>query len=287
MTRLLTPLVVLLAAVLLWRSFFSVDEGELALRTRLGQIQGEVAAPGLHLKSPFDELRRFDRRILTHASVGENFLTQDQKALTVDFYVKWQLQDVAQFFSATRGGDEEIGASRLADVVRERLRAAMSAAPLSAVLTANRGSLGDAGLEAAKSAANEMGVQLVDVQLQRIDLTDDEANAVYARMQDSLITQGQQLRADGIAQAEKIRTDADRKRADILADATRDAQHIRGEADAQAAEAYSKAYGHNAEFAVFYHSLQAYKNVFGREGDVLVLTPEGEFFKYLHSASGH
>ena len=144
----------------------------------------------------------------------------------------------------------------------------------------------DAGFDDIGARGRELGLDLVDVQLQRIDLTDDVANAVYQRMQQSLIAQAQQLRASGIAEAEKIRADAERKRADILADATREAQRMRGEADARAAAAYARAYGRNPEFAAFYRSMQAYKNTLGREGDILVIAPEGEFFKYLHSASG-
>jgi membrane protease subunit HflC len=124
------------------------------------------------------------------------------------------------------------------------------------------------------------------VQLQRIDLTEDVATAVYQRMQQSAIAQAQQLRAGGVADAEKIRADAERKRADILAGATREAQHIRGEADARATAAYARAYARNPEFAAFYRSMQAYKNTLGLDGDILVIAPEGEFFKYLHSASG-
>jgi len=128
---------------------------------------------------------------------------------------------------------------------------------------------------------------MVDVQLQRIDLPEEVANAVYQRMQQSLVTQAQQLRAQGIADADKIRSDAEHKRAEILADATREAQRVRGEADAAAAATYARAYGANPEFAAFTRSLQAYKSSLGREGDILVISPEGEFFKYLHSASGH
>jgi membrane protease subunit HflC len=129
-------------------------------------------------------------------------------------------------------------------------------------------------------------VELVDVQLQRIELPEEVANAVYQRMQQSLTMQAQQLRTQGSADADKIRADADRKSAGIKADATRDAQRLRGEADAAASAAYARAYGANPEFAAFSRTLQAYKSSLGREGDVLVISPEGEFFKYLHSASG-
>ncbi len=285
-SRVLAPLLVAIAALLSWSSCFSVDEDQAALRTRFGQVEGEVYGPGLHWRSPVDVVHRFDRRILTRAYRGESFVTRDQKVLGVDFYVKWRLLDVRRYYHATRGGDEDVAALSLADLVRERIKTAIAAAPLTAVIADPRGSMSNADFNAIGAAAAELGVQLVDVELQRIELTDDAANALYQRMQQGLVAQAQQLRASAAADAEKIRADADRKRAEVLADATREAQHIRGEADARASAAYAKAYGRNPEFAAFYRSLQAYKNVYARDGDVLVLSPEGEFFKYLHSASG-
>ena len=285
MTRLLATLGIALAALLLWRSTFSVTEGEVGLRTRFGQIEGAQYGPGVHLKSPFDELHIFDCRILTRAFPGESFLTHDQKALSIDFYIKWQLLDAARFFRTT-GGDEDMAALRLADIVRDRLKSAVAAQPLTQVIADARGTLSDEGFSQIGAAAREFGIELIDLKLQRVDLSDDVAAAVYQRMQQSQIAQAQQLRASGLADAEKIRADAERKRADILADATREAQHIRGEADARAAAAYARAYARNPEFAAFYRSMQAYKNTLGLEGDILVIAPEGDFFKYLHGAGG-
>jgi membrane protease subunit HflC len=283
--RVLLSLGIALAALLLWRSAFTLDEGEIALRTRFGQIEGTQYAPGLHLKSPLDEVHIFDRRIMTRVYSGESFLTRDLKALSVDFFVKWQLRDAARFFQAT-GGDEDMAALRLTDVVRDRLKSAVANQPLARVIGDAHGTLTDANLKEIDAAAKDLGIGLVDVQLQRVDLTDDVASAVYQRMQQGQIAQAQQLRASGVADAEKIRADAERKRAEILADATREAQRLRGEADARAGAAYAKAYARNPEFAAFYRSMQAYKNTLGRDGDILVIAPEGDFFKYLHSASG-
>jgi len=283
--RLLLSLGVALIALLLWRSCYVLGDGEVALSTRFGQIEGTQYRAGLHLKSPLDDIHILDRRILTRAYPGESFLTHDQKSLSVDFYLKWQLLDAARFFQAT-GGDEDMVGLRLADVTRDRLKSAVAGQTLTRVISEPRGALNAAGFDAIGAAAKELGVELVDVQLQRIDLTDDVAAAVYQRMQQGQIAQAQQQRASGIADAEKIRADAERKRAEILADATREAQHIRGEADARAGAVYAKAYARNPEFAAFYRSMQAYRNTLGRDGDILVIAPEGEFFKYLHSATG-
>jgi modulator of FtsH protease HflC len=283
--RLSISLAVALIAVLLWRSLFMVDQGTVALLTRFGQPQNAQYGAGAHVKSPFDSVLRFDKRVITHVFPGEGLLSQDQKSLNVDFYVKWRLSDATRYLEAT-DGDEDVVAARLADVVRERLKSAVAAAPLAAIIGNAQLLSGAASLEALRSQAAALGVEFVDAQLQRIDLPDDVANAVYQRMQQNLVAQGQQLRDQGSAQADKIRDDAEHKRAQILADATREAQRVRGEADANAALAYARAYGVNAEFAAFYRSLEAYKHTLGRDGDILVLSPEGEFFKYLHSASG-
>jgi len=275
---------ILIALVLCWRSVFIVDESEVAL-SGLGGAQPVTYGAGLHLKSPLASVHLFDRRLVTHAYTSESFLTQDQKPLNVGFYLRWRLVDPARYLAAT-GGDEDTAAARLADLVRARIRDALAAAPLAADIAGARANAGSLQAPSLRAAAELMGVELVDVQLQRIELPEEVANAVYQRMQQSLTMQAQQLRTQGSAEADKIRADADRKSAGIKADATRDAQRLRGEADAAASAAYARAYGANPEFAAFSRTLQAYKNSLGREGDVLVISPEGEFFKYLHSASG-
>jgi membrane protease subunit HflC len=283
--RIITVLVVALLAVLLWRSVYVVEEGEIGLRTRLGTVESGVIGAGLHFKSPFDEVHIFDQRILSRVYQNEPFLTHDQKGVSVDFYFKWRLIDALRFYQTTNG-DEEMAAGHLADLVRERLKSAVAAQSLLNVSAQARGTLTEAAFEQLQQAAESLGLDLIDVQLQRVALAEDVASAVYQRMQQGQVAKAAQLRAEGASDAETIRADAERKRADVLAEATRQAQHLRGEADAQAAAALAKAYGRNADFAAFYRSMQAYKNTLGREGDILVISPEGEFFKYLHSANG-
>lgn len=284
-TRLLTSLAIALLALLVWRSVFSVNQDEVALRTRVGQIEGSDYGPGLHWQSPLDEVQKFDRRVLTRVYPNANFLTKDGQALNVDFDLQWRLGDARRFFQQA-GGDPDVAAQKLADLVDTRIKTAVAAQTLATIGAESRAGLSEAALDELRDAGKLLGVELLAVQLQRIDLTDDEANVLYQRMQQSLSAQAQQLRSGATADADKIRADADRKRADLLADGTRQAQHIRAAADATAAEAYAKAYGRNPDFAAFYRSMQAYKNTLGREGDILVISPDGEFFKYLHSASG-
>jgi membrane protease subunit HflC len=285
-TRLGITIGILLAATLLWRSVFFVDETEVALLTRFGQLQPTSYGAGAHLKSPLDEVHRFDRRLITRSYQGESFLSMDQKPLAVDFSLRWRLIDPVRLFAAN-GGDEDATAARMVELVRERIRASLAAAPLAADVSDVHPAAGALSSDSLRASAEQLGVELVDVQLQRIDLPEEAVNAVYQRMQQGLETQAQQVRAQGSADADRIRTDAEHKRAEILADATREAQRVRGEADAAAAATYARAYGANPEFAAFTRSLQAYRNSLGREGDILVIAPEGEFFKYLHSASGH
>ena len=283
--RLAVALLVAIAGLLAWRSAFIVDQTQSALCTRFGRIESQEYGPGVHMKSPLDQVRRFDRRIVTRAYAGDSFLTADQKPLNIDFYLKWRLLDARDYYQAT-GGDEDMAALRLADLVSGSLKTAVAREPLAAVAASARGGLTDAEFARLRSTARELGVDLLDVQLQRVDLTDDAVNAVYQRMEQSFNTQAQQSRTDAASEADKIRADADLKRAQILADATREAQHQRGQADAHAAQIYAQAYGRNPDLAAMYDSLQAYKNTIGREGDIVVVTPQGEFFKYLHSANG-
>lgn len=283
--RLSGALIAVLLVVLGYRSVFSVPQDETVLLTRFGQIQATEYAPGLHLKSPVDQVHRFDRRIITHSYPGESFLTSDQQALSVEFSLRWRTADVPLFYRST-GGDLDVAAQRLADLARDRLKNAVAREPLAAVASAARGGLDAAGFEQLRAAARAFGVDVVDLQLQRIDLTDEAATAVYQRMEQHLTAQAQELDASGTLQADQIRTTAERKRADILADATRQSQHIRAVADGHAAAIYAQAYGRNPELAAFTESLQAYRKVIGQNGDILVITPQGEFFKYLRSASG-
>jgi modulator of FtsH protease HflC len=276
---------VLIVALLLGRSLFTVGQGDVAVCTRLGQLEPGAYGPGLHWKSPLDRVHRFDERLTTRTYPGESFLTSDQRTLSVDFLLRYRLADAPAFYQSA-GGDEDVAAQRLADLTRDRLKAAVAHETLATVQSAGRGGLSAEGLQALRAAAQGMGMELVDLQLQRIDLSDQATSAVYQRMEQGFSARAQQLDASGTLQADQIRADGERKRADLLADATRQAQHIRADADARAAALYARSYGKNPELAAFTQSLAAYKSSLGHEGDVLVITPEGDFFKYLQNPSG-
>ena len=277
------PFVIAIVAVLVIAasSVFTVQQTQLAIRTQFGEIQGVDYGPGLHLKWPFvDQVARFERRVVTQNYAGETFLTNENRGLLVDFYVNWRVADAAKYFRAT-GGIEEAAGQRLADIVKDGIKNAVAQRTLREVVTADRAAVTGEMIGRASKSVNEFGIDLIDVRLQRIDLPDDVAARVYETMKQNFERQARQLRGEGEKDSQRIKAEADRKRTEILSSAARDALRIRGEGDATAAVTYAKAYERNPEFYAFYRSLQAYRNAVGKEGDVLVVSPDSEFFKYF------
>jgi membrane protease subunit HflC len=288
MGRRIAPIVLLLGVLLLvaTTAAFQVKETQVALRTRFGEIVGAQYGPGLHFKTPFiDRILHFERRIVMQNYTGETFLTSENKGLIVDFYVKWRIRDVAQYYRAT-GGIEEAASQRLGDIVKDGIKGVVARRTLQEIVVAERAAFTGDMFSSASESVKDLGVELIDVRIQRIDLPDEVSGSVYQRMQESFRALANKLRAEGAADAERIRAEADRERTEILATAQRDAQRVRGEGDAAAGRIYSEAFGKSPEFYAFYRSLQAYRSSLVREGDVWVVTPEGEFFRYLNSASG-
>lgn len=277
----------LLAAVLVLggvSSLFQVRETEVALRTQFGEIVGTQYGPGLHMKWPLiDQVRHFERRILTQNYLGETFLTSENKGLIVDFYIKWRIDDVSMYYTATSGIEDAAGL-RLGEIVKDGIKGVVARRTLQEIVIAERAAFTGDMFSRASESAKDLGIELIDVRIQRIDLPDEVSGSVYQRMQESFRVLANQLRAEGSADAERIRAEADRKRTELLANAQRDAQRIRGEGDEVAARTYAAAYAKSPEFYGFYRSLQAYRNALTREGDIWVVAPEGEFFKYLGSS---
>ncbi|MGO9804430.1 MAG: protease modulator HflC [Steroidobacteraceae bacterium] len=273
-------LVLAVLAVFASLSLFTVSETELAISTQFGAVTGTHYAPGLHLKWPWDVVTRFDRRILSQTYNGETFLTNDNRGLIVDFYVKWRVKDAVLYYTAT-GGLEQLAGERLADMVKDGIKSVVAQRTLQQIVSAERAAVtGEMFGQASRSAAG-LGVELVDVRVQRIDLPDDVAARVYESMKQTFARIAGRLRAEGQSANTTVKAAADRHRTEILADAERDALRIRGEGDAAATQIYSRAYSKDPEFYAFYRSLQAYERSLGKDGDLLVLTPDGEFFKYL------
>ena len=261
-------------------SLFTVTEAQLAIRTEFGAIVGTHYAPGLHAKWPWDQVVTFDRRILSQTYNGETFLTNDNRGLVVDFYIKWRVKDASYYFQAT-GGNEDIAGRRLAEIVKDGIKSVVAERTLEQIVSSERAAVtGEMFGQASKNVAG-LGAELIDVRVQAINLPDEVSSRVYESMKQNFAKIASGLRAEGQSQSVRIRASAERQRTEILADAEREALRVHGEGDAEATAIYARAYSKNPEFYSFYRSLQAYDHSLGKDGDLLVVTPDGEFFKYL------
>jgi membrane protease subunit HflC len=276
--------IVLLILVLLLISLsaFTVDQREYAIVFRLGEIVSVKKEPGLYFKVPLVEnVRYFEKRIVTlDWAEPDRFITSEKKNVLVDSFVKWRIIDPAQYYVSVRG-DETQAEARLSQVVNDGLRAEFGKRTIHDVISGERGEIMEILRNKADLEARQMGIQVVDVRLKRVDLPPEVSDSVFQRMEAERKRVANDLRSQGAGAAEKIRADADKQREVIIAEAFRQAQQIKGEGDAKATEIYSEAYGRDPEFYAFYRSLEAYRNSFRSKSDVLVLDPSSEFFKYL------
>jgi membrane protease subunit HflC len=278
--------VLVLVAVLVRLSVFTVDEREHVLKIQFGEIIKADYEPGLHLKWPLvNSVVRYPDRILTYENSEEKFLTGEKKNLIIDYFVTWHIVDPAQYYRSV-SGDENRAIERLSAIVKEGIKAAVSRRTVQEVVSAERSELMADMLVEARKRSPELGIEVVDVRVKRIDLSDEVSDSVYERMRQERQRVAEQLRAEGDEESERIRADADRQRTVILADAYRDAEQIRGAGDAKAAQIYAKAYGRDPKFYEFYRSMIAYKTAIGGKNDVLVLRPDSDFFQFLQNEFG-
>jgi membrane protease subunit HflC len=281
----LVLIVGVLAALLVSMATFTVRETDLAIKFRFGEIVHSEYAPGLHFMLPMvNNIRKFERRIVTRNYPSEQFLTSEGKILRIDFYIKWRIADVANYYRAT-GGDEEVAAGRLGSIVKDGIKGVIARRTIQQVVAAERTEFTGEILKIAEASTTGLGLQLVDVRVKKIDLPEEVSESVFSRMRQDFDRQAKRLRAEGDENGEKLRAEADRERTELLAEAYRQAEIIRGEGDAKAAEIYAAAYARNSEFYSFFRSLQAYRESLGTDSDVLVISPDSEFFKYLNRAS--
>jgi modulator of FtsH protease HflC len=286
MSSRLFPVFIAAGILLIFAAFslFSVNETEYAIRSRFGAIIDTRYTAGLHLKWPWDMVTKFDRRILSESYTGETFLTNDGRGLIVDFYVKWRVKDPTTYYTAA-AGSESLAGERLAEIVKDGIKSVVAQRTLQQIVSAERAAVTGEMFGQASRNALGLGVDLVDVRVQRIDLPDEVAARVYESMKQSFNKTASRLRAEGQSASASIRAQAERQRTVILADAERDALRIQGEGDAAAAQIYARAYSKDPEFYAFYRSLRAYERSLGKDGDLLVITPDGTFFKYLKDPS--
>lgn len=274
--------IALVALVTLSNAFFVVDERERAVILQLGEFQGTDFQPGLHVKIPFiQDVRKFDRRLLMLDSDTESFLTSEKKNVQVDYYVKWRIDNAAAYYRAT-GGQSLVAADRLSSIVNRGMRDQFGSLTIQQAVSGERDQITRAVMESAGENIRDLGIELKDVRVKRIDLPTEVSESVYDRMRAERKRVASDLRARGAEEGERIRADVDREAQVVLAQAYKEAETLRGEGDAKATEVYAQAYGRDTEFYRFYRSLNIYRDSFSSGDDMLVLEPKGEFFRYFN-----
>ncbi|MGB0663767.1 MAG: protease modulator HflC [Pontibacterium sp.] len=279
-----TFIVVIAAALAIigMKSVYVVNETERGVLLKFGEIVNPDIEPGLHFKLPFvNQVRIFDGRMLTLDATPQSYLTLEKKTLIVDSFVKWRIDNVGKFYTAT-SGEERRAAQLLSDRVDTGLRNEFGSRTVTEVVSGEREELiQNLTSSLSKIAQEEFGIVVTDVRVKRIELPPDVSDSVYARMRTEREREARELRSRGKELAEGIRADADRQKTVIVAEAFRESELIRGEGDARATSIYADAYSRNAEFFSFHRSLQAYRESFATGGNMMVLEPDSDFFKYL------
>jgi len=279
--RVIVPIVLIVALVVGIASMFTVKETEYAIKFRLGEVVRADYEPGLHFKVPFiNNVRKFDRRLITMDMRPEQMNTAEQKFVEVDYYVKWRIFEPRDYYVATRG-DQAFTRARLSELIRNDLRDEFAQRTLSEVVSEQRRNMMEQLVVRADRRFEDFGIDVIDVRIKKIELTDEVLSSVFDRMETQRTEYANELRSLGRERAERIRADADRQVRVLLADAEREGQQIRGEGDARSTEIYAEAFNQNREFYSFWRSLEAYDNSIGTSQDVMLLDAESDFFRYL------
>lgn len=275
-----------LLLIVLGMSAFTVNQRELAIKLQVGQVVQAGYEPGLHFKIPvFQTVQKFPKRILTISDQPERIFTAERLALQVDFFVKWRIVDPVNFYTST-GGSLTVANDRLSEIVRNAIVTELGKRTVQQAISVERVELMRDMLDSASETAEGLGVDLVDVRVKQVEFPDDVRNSVYQQMREERARVAAQRRAEGREIAEERKATADRDQIVILAEANRQSQIIRGEGDATAAQIYAAAYNKDPEFYTFYRSINAYRESVGRAGDILLIEPDNEFFRYLNESGG-
>ena len=273
-------------ALILWLSAYIVHERELAIKFKLGEIVTTVNDPGLYWKIPLiNNIRKFDSRVLTLDTPSERFLTSEKKNVIVDSFVKWRIINPRDYYASTQG-DERIAVSRIVSILNDEMKGQFGSKTVREVISGERSAIMEAVNANAGLKTRDLGIELVDVRIKKVELPPNVRESVFGRMVKERATVAKAFRSAGEEQAKGIRANADRQRTEILAEAYRKSEEIRGDGDAQAARIYADAYGQDKEFYAFYRSLTAYRNSFRNSSDILVLDPASDFFKYFKESTG-
>lgn len=275
-----------LAAVVIFLSgIFVVDQRQYAIVFALGEVKNVIEDPGFHIKlpAPLQNVVFLDKRILSSEThEPDRIITAEKMNILVDWYVKWRIVDPKLYY-VSFGADEQRTQDRLAQIVKASLNDEITKRTLRQVIAGDRDSLMAAIKKKMSDEARQIGIQIVDIRIKRLDYVEQVNNSVYERMKSERTRVANELRSTGAAESEKIQADADRQRTVILAEAYREAEKIRGQGDAKASRIYAQAFGQNPEFYRFYRSLEAYRASFNSKKDVIVVDPSSEFFRYMKS----
>jgi len=275
-----------LVALVIGMSAFTVNERELAIKLQVGEVVGENYEPGLYFKIPIIQtVVKFPKRILTTSNEADRIFTADRQALQVDVFVKWRISDTVKFYTST-SGRLSVGNERLAEIIQNSVVTEFGKRTVQEAISTERAELMQDMLLAAGATAEGLGIEVVDVRVMQVEFPDDVRNSVYLQMREERGRIAAERRAEGVEVSEKKKSTADRERTVLLANANRDSQIIRGQGDATATEIYAAAYSQDAEFYRFYRSINAYRSSVGQPGDILVINPDNDFFRYLNSADG-
>ena len=279
-------IIVPVAVFLLWSAVFTVDERQEAVLFQFGEILESDYEPGLHFKMPFvNNVRKFDNRILTIDQKPERFLTKEKKDLIVDSYVKWRIVDVVQYYKTTQG--DELTAGRLLyENINNGLRDEFGKRSIQEIVSGDRTQIMKLMTEQASKHAATLGIEVVDVRVKKVDYPERVSNSVYQRMRAEREREARDFRSKGHEASERIQADADRQSSILLAEAYRDSEIVRGEGDARATEIYAGAFNKDREFYKFSRSLTAYQKTFSNPGDVILLEPDSEYFRYFKDPTG-
>ena len=278
----------LVALAILMSSLFVVDQRQFAVVYALGEIRQIHDKPGLYFKlpPPFQNVAYFDKRILTlDTSDSDRFITSEKLNVMIDTFIKWRIVDPREFIRSV-AGSEQIAGDRISRSLRDALNNEVARRTVADVISNARNEIVENVRAKVDQDSRQIGVQIVDVRLKRVDFAPEVQERVFARMESERKQVANERRATGAAESEKIRADADRQREVILAEAYRDAQTIKGRGDAQATSIYAASFGKNPEFAGFYRSLEAYRASFRNRNDLLVVDPSADFFRFFSESGG-
>jgi membrane protease subunit HflC len=265
---------------------FTVNERELAIKLQVGEVVQAGYEPGIHFKIPIIQtVQKFPSRILKIDDEPQRVFTLERTGMQVDYFVQWRIVDEVSFYTST-GGSQFIAIERLREIVRNSVVTEFGKRTVQQAISVEREALMQDMLTTAATTAQGIGIELVDFRVKQVEFVDEAKDSVYNRMREERARVAAQTRGEGREQESLTRSTAEKDRTIILADANKQGQIIRGEGDARAAEIYANAYTQDPEFYAFYRSIDAYRNSMGKSGDVLILDPNNEFFKYLNQSDG-